>query len=128
MRTIELKPADSYSTEHYGILFESVARYPMTGAGLHNRHHDHIVKLWENRERDGQLIDPHGRPTTDSHSVTTSAQAIVITAHPAMRNEQPRGEALAIGEVVQLTVNGYPIGEYRIEAGRLSDPDLVKVG
>ncbi len=100
----------------------------MTGAGLHNRHSDHVVKVWQNRERDGQLIDPHGRPTTDSHSVTTSAQATVITAHPALRNQQPVGPALAVGQLVRLTVNGYPLGTYRIEAGRLSDPVLVKVG
>lgn len=125
--TIELAPSTADRRDSYGVLLESELQYDVAGPGLHNPHHPHTIQLWECRERDGQLVDPNGRPTTEAHVVLMSAQAVVITAHP-MRGRSRADVVLHIGDTVRLAVNGYPLGEYRIEAGRLSDPRLVKLG
>lgn len=119
--TVEMVPADAYRTEHYGVLLASAAKYGVQGRGFHNPSFFHVVEVWENRE--GQ--DPHGRPTEAKHTVLLNAQPSVISTRP--NTDLYADETLLIGTEVELVVNGFPIGSYRIEAGRLSDPTLVPI-
>lgn len=128
---IELGPSTDYRRAAYGIVLESVTVHTISGPGVHNRHHAHKIEVWENRPSKvagadpDQLVDPHGQPTEAPYTVITAAQASVISAHPIARD--PYGAALAIGDVVVLTLHGYRIGIYTITAGRLADPHLVPV-
>lgn len=129
--TIDLQAGDAQRRAAYGILLESITVHPIVGRGVHNRGSLHRIQVWENRPSKvtgadpDQLVDPRGRPTSAPYSVTTSAQPVIIAAHPIER--APEGAALSIGDTVVLAVSGYRIGEYVVEAEYLRDPHLVPV-
>lgn len=132
MHTIALVPEQPYRRDQYGVLLVSETVHTILGRGVHNRGFAHEIAVWENRPskaRDADpsvLVTPHGQPTEERYTILTSAQATVISA-TRDPNEREHGEALAIGEIVELTIHGYAIGQFTITAGNLRDPHLVPV-
>ncbi len=122
-KTISMITAAQWCTENYGVLLVSETYHDVTGRGVHNRHFPHKVEVWANRGG----TDPHGHQTDAPYSVLLSAKSIAIVANPNMRDKTPYGESLVIGDEVDLAINGYVFGTYRVTAQLLSDPVLVPV-
>lgn len=122
---IALQATDPYRSQSYGVVFESTSTHHFTSR-VHNPHHDHSIEVWVNRaNRDGQLIDPFGNPTEDAVTVTTSPHATVI-ALAKLPSRFVRGEELAVGDTVELTLDGRLFGIFEIAARPLHNPHLVR--
>lgn len=122
--TVVLRPASEYRAKTYGIIFESETLHDFFGSGIHNRHHQHRLEVWENR--DG--LDPHGQPTAEAYSYLWSPQAIVITAERGVPEKV--GFDLKIGDVVEVALDEgalLSVGTFQVRARPLRDPHLVKV-
>lgn len=129
---IAMSPASDYRRDNYGVLLESDTIHTVTGAGVHNRHHGHVLEVWENRPSRANgadpavLVDPFGRPTEDRYTVILAAKATVIAARPT-GDEKADGTVIALGDHVTLTVAGFPTHTYRVQAGRMTDPVAVRI-
>lgn len=128
---IDLIEADA-NRQSYGILMVSATDHDFTGRGIHNRHHTHTLQVWQNKANPGAeggarcFMSPHGTPTSDRYSFEWSPNATVI----ALRQIGPRptiGEALQLGDVVDLRVHGYSLGTFQCRARPLHNPHMVKV-
>lgn len=148
---IDLRAATAYEADSYGITARSSYVYLITGKGLHNRNSPHRITVWDNTVRpnphpgqtrwtefgqiggDGQYLDPNNKGTDEPVSVTTSAEATVITAHGANTGTEASGqvyadETLTVGETVRLRhPDGTLSGPYVVTTRPLADPDLVPV-
>jgi hypothetical protein len=126
---IDLKPADDYRRDNYGVLLESETLHTMSGRGVHNRSFNHEIQVWENRPSKvtvadpDQLVTPHGQPTEERYHFQTKAVPTVLTAWKEERQEQ--GPGLAVGDQVELYVQGFSIGTFTVTAGVLRDPILL---
>ncbi len=151
--TVELVPASEYDTREYGILYNSRDSFAFTGADIHNRNSQHVLKVWSNAIRPnvgplygpdapgpmgygkigpGAYVDPHRKGTDSLHSYTWSPQPVVImAAHygPEFRRGPARSaHTLRLGSVVRLIApNGHTLGTFTCEAKRLHDPHLTPV-
>lgn len=127
---INLRPDADDRRDSYGVLLVSEQVHRVTGRGVHNPHHNHEIQVWENRPSKARGADPdvkvtpYGDPTEEDYTFTTSAQATVISAH-RLGNERTEGDTLAIGDVLELAVNGYVLGRFVLTAKSLHDPILV---
>lgn len=119
--TLSVIPSDEYDRLTYGILLVSATTHAFNGPRIHNRHHQHQLKIWANR--DGK--DPHGVATDEPYAYLWSPQANIISRHAIVT--PPPGAPLALGEVVELAVNGYPIGRIRLDARPLHNPYGIPV-
>lgn len=131
-RHIELVPEGEYRRETYSIPLVSATVHDFVGRGIHNPHHRHQLSVWDNARRSGlpngtPFVDPQGDPTGDRYSYLWTPHANVISAHPALRDNDPVGPALQLGEVVVLTIHGYELGEFEIRANSLRNPHMVRV-
>lgn len=111
--------------------YESLYRYRVMGRGVHNRSHDHALRVYRNRptDRPGQYRDAlTGGTTSDQWSYGLAAQATVIAAAPTRRTITMQ-DPLVIGQQVTLT---YPDGTmsrpFTITARPLADPILSPTG
>jgi hypothetical protein len=135
--TIELSPATANEAS-YGILYRS-GPYSLEGPKLRNPGHPHVVTVWKNkpnenpdarvgfpdssdtiRRGEGRFVGPNGRGTDDEFTYTLDAGAVIIDGKP-----HPRLGTLVLGETVELTFDGAPLGEFVITARYLADPVLV---
>jgi hypothetical protein len=129
---IDLADAGDYRRDSYGLLMESTTAHMIAGRDVHNRGFRHLIQVWENRPSKArgadpdQLVTPHGDPTTERYSVTTSPQATIISARPDP-TRVPDGPALAIDQEVELRVHGYSIGVFAIRSKFLHNPVLERV-
>jgi hypothetical protein len=129
--TVNLVPASKYERETYGILLVSETEHDFVGRGIHNRHHGHILQVWENKplyigdEAERFYRDPRGGTTPERFSYLWSPQAVVISAHPGKNVEQ--GEPLALGDTVTVAVHGYPLGDFTVAARSLHNPHLERI-
>lgn len=130
--TIKLKATTADRRAFYGLLFESETLHYLSGAGLHNRSFPHRVQVWvsklSKRTDDlARISEPvyrscNGEVTTrNALSFQLSAESVMIASTPVDRD--PQGEALRIGEVIEL--EGF--GRFKIVAEWLSDPKLLPV-
>lgn len=132
MTTIDLRRESDYQRDNYGILLTSKTSHRVTGRGVHNPHHDHVLKVWENKMRDdyeGQAEaykDPRGDFTERRYSFLLSPQANVISARPIATGFEPGG-SITLGEIIQVSIEGFGIGWFQVFAGRLQNPHLVPV-
>lgn len=132
MTTIDLRPASDYRRKHYGVLLESTTEHDVTGRGVHNRHHPHVVDVWQNKQRpdySGQAeaySDPRGGTTDQPYTFLLKARAVVIALNGPGPEQEP-GETLALGDVVRLTVHGFSLGWFQIMNRPLHDPHLVPI-
>lgn len=132
MTSIDLRRESDYRRESYGVLLTSRTRHRVTGRGVHNPHHDHVVDVWENKMRDdyeGQAEaykDPRGGFTERPYSFLLSPQASVIALNP-IDDGLTQGDDLELGGIVRLTIEGFPIGWFQIMTERLQNPHLVPV-
>jgi hypothetical protein len=148
---IDMLKATARAAE-YGIRFESAYVFKMAGKGLHNRHHPHRIKVWDNTNRpnphpgqirhtdhgsiggEGRYLDPFNQGTDSAATVTTSAEAIAITNSGTNTGTVASGQvyaskSLAIGQRVTLrTPQGEMPEVYVVTAQPFSDPILVLCG
>lgn len=143
MIRVNLTPAEPYRDEHYGVTLQSATQHRVTGRGVHNPEFNHRIDVWDNSRRlladvevprlskpasEGDLyVDPYGFPTAERYSLLVTAQASCIVAEPAMRDTTPQGQPLALGDVVELAISGYVMGEFVVTARPLHDPHLERV-
>lgn len=128
MTTIDLTRAAEHRREHYGVLLSSRTVHIMEG--VHNSGYRHQLDVWENRiefadGREKCYLDPMGRATASRYSFLLAAQASVISLVQLAGPEQ--GENLTVGDVVNLTIEGFSIGWFQIMARPLHDPHLIPV-
>jgi hypothetical protein len=140
---IELDRSSDYECSTYGIEYVSRHVHKIQGA-KHNPRSDFSLKVWNNTDRlnphpgvvkwndfgsiggDGKYLDPGNQATDEARSVTTSAEAIVISAHPISR--KALGELLSVGDTVYLREpGGALLGPYVIAQRSLHDPHLEPV-
>lgn len=130
--TIDLHHAGDSRRDNYGILLTSDTRHRVTGHGVHNPDHDHVVYVWENKIRDdyeGQAAayrDPRGGFTERPYSFLLRPRANVIALNP-IDDGLRQGPDLWLGGIVRLTIEGFPIGWFQVMAEPLHDPHLVPV-
>lgn len=131
---IRLIAAEKVDSHDYGIVYKSETGHDFTGPNIHNRHHRHVLQVWLNSVKPDALTltDPNGQPTTHELSFLWAAQASVISAHPGLRDETPRGATLHLRDTVELFTSFFPgsprsLGLFRIEARPLHNPHLVRI-
>lgn len=133
MTDIDLTRESDDRRDSYGVLLTSKEVFSVVGSGVHNPHHDHSVDVWENKIRpdyEGQelaYVDPRGKHTSTSHSFLMAPlpSVIALQADPTARRRA--SEALSLGDIVRLTVEGFPIGWFQVRARPLDNPYLVPV-
>lgn len=126
---VYVQPGDDYNRKEYGIVLKSATQHDFAGGGIHNRHHPHVLQVWDNAAReqeDGTYLDPYHRPTDERYSYEWSPQAVVISAHRG----EPRpeeGDTLRLQDVVELRIagSGYVLGQFRVVARPLHNPHMV---
>jgi len=140
---IHVNHASRYEVEQYGILYRARCVHRIRGA-KHNPRSQFSIKIWTNTVRpnphpgevrytefgarggDGQYLDPNGKGTDDVFSVTTSAEATVISRTPLPRT--PEGETLEIGDTVTFSLpSGLESGPWLIAQRALHDPHMEPV-
>ena len=130
--TIDLRREGDYRRDNYGVLLTSKTRHRVTGRGVHKPHHDHTLDVWENKMRDdyeGQAEaykDPRGGFTEHRYSFLLSPHANVIALNP-IDDGLTEGETITLGEIVQVSIEGFGIGWFQVFARPLHDPHLVPV-
>jgi hypothetical protein len=141
---IELDRSSDYECSTYGIEYVGRFVHEIIGA-RHNPHSSFRIKVWNNTDRlnphpgvtkwndwgsiggDGKYLDPGNRATDEIRTVTTSAEAVVIAAHPIDRKAM--GTTLTIGDTVYLREpGGALLGPYVIEQRPLHDPHFEPKG
>lgn len=140
---IEMRHAD-LNEAGYGIVFRSAADHHINGA-KHNRGALFEITVWLNVFRPnphpvavwkgvgmiggpGKYLGSDNKGTDEPYSVTTSAQASVISAHPIERT--PVGATLKIGQAVILKLpnhRGDELGPFIVTDRMMADPHLVPV-
>lgn len=107
--------------------YESLYRYRVMGRGVHNRSHDHALRVYRNRLADvpGQYVNAiDGHMTTEQWSYGLAAQATVIAA--PNRRRITMQDPLVIGQKVTLTYPDGTVSEpFTITARPVADPVLV---
>lgn len=140
---IDLRLSTDYEASMYDIIYRSAAVHRIRKA-RHNPGASFLVTVWNNANRpnphpgevrwnsvgsiggDGQYLDPNNRGTDETISVTTAAQAVVITSSPMKRD--PEGETLEVGQTVWLRLpEGGVLGPFIIAQRALHDPHLEPV-
>lgn len=137
---IQLDESSNYELTQYGILYVGRYVHQIVGA-THNRRADFAIKVWDNTNRPntcpegkytdfgryggpGRYLGPDNIGTDDPISVTTSAQAVIISSEPFPRT--PQGERLRLGSMVRLVLpDGTPLGDFIIAEKALHDPHLT---
>jgi hypothetical protein len=133
MTEIDLTRESDDRRDSYGILLTSKEVFTMVGSGIHNPHHDHSLDVWENKIRpdyEGQelaYVDPRGKHTDASHSFLFSALATVISNERGARTRRRADRAYSPGDILRLTIEGFPIGWFQVRARPLDNPYLVPV-
>lgn len=129
--------------QSYGIAFRSTADHHIEGA-RHNPGSLFTVTVWLNVFRSnpfpekaqwrgvgmvggpGKYLGADNKGTDEPYSVTTSAQASVLSAHPIERT--PIGDNLKVGGSVVLVLPDHTeLGPFVIAQGSLADPHMVAV-
>lgn len=136
---VYLDESSDYELTEYGIVYVGHNVHRITGA-KHNRNASFALKVWDNTGRlndcpegrytdfgryggPGKYIGPDNIGTDSPISVTTSAQAVIISATPIERT--PEGTVLAVGEIVRLLLPDLtPLGDFVIAEKALHDPHL----
>jgi hypothetical protein len=150
---IPMKAARKDRQDSYGVLFEGMFVYDVTGKGLHSRHHPHRVVVWDNTRRpnprngepvrygqygkldggDGKYLDPSRNATDAEQTIILDAESIAITSNGTNTGTAASGQVygpvtLTVGQYVVLI---YPDGTTSdplvITARPLRDPELLPI-
>ena len=125
---IQLLPARQ-DQKSYGLLLTSITIHDVETR--HGRSYPRRVQVYENRLawKDGvqqdYIVDAHGRKTDEEYSYILQAESIMISDSPSPRD--PHGVFLNDGELVELAINDYVIGEFTVSIGPLGDEVLIPV-
>jgi hypothetical protein len=110
MLIIDMK-APSADRQSYGLVAESAGTLTVTGKGVINRSHAHVINIWRSSSC-----------TYSGHKVVMAAQPVVISAYPS---ERPKDlGTVKIGDTVGLRVAG-EVTWYTITAYPLANPVLI---
>lgn len=139
MTTIQLRIAERHEVRH-GIVYVSTTLHEVTGRGVHSRHYNHSVTVWDNTNRlntdpdqyrahgkagPGTYVDPSGKGTDSAMTALLLAKPTAISAHAHLVT--PMGGLLTIGEQVTLVFPSGARQDFVVTARSLSDPELVPV-
>ena len=126
----------------YGLAYRSAADHKIQGA-KHNRGANFQINIWINVFRPnphpvavwkgvgmiggpGKYLGADNKGTDQPYSVTTTAQASVISARPIFYGAV--GEGLKLGQSVMLRLpSGVELGPFVVTDRAMSDPELVPV-